>query len=416
MRRVVILTLFIALCVTLAVHASPAGALARRGKKSLPPKAPAVHPAPKKAKGNKPPPPPSRPHSPVQGSSGDTQRHPVKVKVKAKPKESTPPPPSRPQSPTKGGTASTGKKPGTGSRPPSRAGSTSSNHGSTSSRPQSPVGHVFDNEIDACKEFKSCTTCVESEAEVIDPDAPHDPKGKGKAKVVRAHCGWKLDRDPKEAAKGKGSCLPAEHGPASLLTTKEQCAQHTSNTKADEEQKKADATRRANAVKEFAQIKAHVMTGGSGPTSGRHLASTWFKANKKVPAGAKVNPVTGLGEVPYGLNKGDMKTLWLDVNGPEIPDPKQPTLKFKGPFTEASVAEMCVEAFMYSMLANKKSPARDTPLRARPQSPLAFAVRAHNGHTICIELNGDSCYPNDIDATSRAPGQPCPTSRSDPTA
>ncbi|KZV87561.1 hypothetical protein EXIGLDRAFT_697472 [Exidia glandulosa HHB12029] len=359
MRRAVILSLFIALCVTLAVHASPAGALARRGKKSLPPKAPVVHPAPKKTTANKRPPLPPRPQSPVQGSSGGTKPH--LVKVKTKPNGTTSSPPSRPQSPTKGGTASTGKKPGTVSRPPSRAGSTSSNLGSTSSRPQSPVGHVFDNEIDACKEFKSCTTCVESVAEVVDPDAPHDPKGKGKAKVVRAQCGWKVDRDPKEAAKGKGSCLPVEHGPASLLTTRDQCAQHTSDSKIDEEQKKNDATRRANAVKEFAQIKAHVITGGKGPTSGRHLASTWFKANKKVPAGARVNAATGLGQVPYGLNNHATKTLWLDVHGPAMPDHKQPTLNFKGSFTEASVTEMCVEAFVYSMLANKNSTARDTP-------------------------------------------------------
>ncbi|KZW02795.1 hypothetical protein EXIGLDRAFT_373206 [Exidia glandulosa HHB12029] len=404
MRRAALLGLFIALFLVLTVHASPAGALDRRGKR---PKAPVVHSAPKKTKGKRPTtPPPSRPHSPVQGSSGGTKPHPVKVKTKPKGTTSSPPH-SRPQSPTKGGTAATGQKPSTGTRPPSRAGSTSSNHGSTSSRPQSPVGRVFDNEIDACKEFKSCTTCVGSEAEVVDPNTPHDPTGKGKAKakVVRAHCGWKPD--PKEAAKGKGSCLPAEHGPASLLTTKEQCDQLTSDSKNDEEQKKNDATRRANAVKEFGKIKTHVLAGGSSPASGRHIASAWFKRNKRVPAGAKVNAAAGLGEVPFGLNDREMKTLWLDVDGPVKPDSKQPALNFRGHFTQESVTEMCVQAYIYSMKANKES--LTTPLPASASNLHAFAVRAPNGHTLCIELNGASCYPNSITPTTRAPGQKCPT-------
>lgn len=111
--------------------------------------------------------------------------------------------------------------------------------------------------------------------------------------------------------------------------------------------------------------------------------------------------------MPFGLNDREMKTLWLDVDGPEKPDSKQPTLNFRGHFTKETVTDMCVQAYIYSMKANRES--LTTPLAASASNLHAFAVKAPNGHTLCIELNGASCYPNSITPTTRAPGQKCPT-------
>ncbi|KZV83193.1 hypothetical protein EXIGLDRAFT_843152 [Exidia glandulosa HHB12029] len=399
MRRSILLSLFVALCVVLSVQASHAGALERR-------------------KGG------SRRKSPVHHTT-TTKKAKGGAKVRTKPKGSTSSPPhSRPQSPTRGRTSSTGKKPATasrppsragsrppsragsrppsragsrppsragsrppsraGSRPPSRAGSVSSNHGSTSSRPQSPIGHVFTDENEACKQFKSCATCAESHAQVVDPDAPHDPKGKGKAKVVSAHCGWKLDRNEANAKKGKGSCT-------------------------NEDQKKNDATRRANAVKLFARIRNHVLEGETKPNPGRHISSSWFKipAHRQLRTGAKVNTATGLAEVPFGEGRAEMKTMWLDVDGPVEPDPKNfPGLNFRGHFTKDSVTEMCVQAYIYSMKANRGSLTTTEKLSSSSLHRYAVEVPG-KGHKLCIELSGASCYPKGITTTSAAPGHTC---------
>ncbi|KAJ7483890.1 hypothetical protein B0H11DRAFT_2193130 [Mycena galericulata] len=216
-----------------------------------------------------------------------------------------------------------------------------------------------------CPTFKSCSACT--------------PGGN----VKKVSCGWS------QTTATNGKCIPAVKNGASVATTAAQCTAIT-NKFAATAATAAAATRAANAKKIFARIASHVFDGSATKkTSGRHLASTWIKANGNT--GAVPNAATLLGTMPFGQKK--TKTFWLDTAA---------AAPFEGGYTTASVTAMCEAAIEASMVANKNS--ATTPLKGSN----GFAVKSPvNGAVLCVEFSGASCFPASVQATSVAPGGQC---------
>ncbi|KAJ7510835.1 hypothetical protein B0H11DRAFT_1900193 [Mycena galericulata] len=219
-----------------------------------------------------------------------------------------------------------------------------------------------------CPTFTSCSACIQSRTT---------------EKVGTVPCGWS------QTTATNGKCIPAVTNGASVATTAAQCTA-IANRFAATAATAAAATRSANAQKIFAKISSHVFDGSpTKTTSGRHLASTWIKANGNDRAAN--NRETLLGTMPFGQKK--TKTFWLDTAA---------AAPFNGGYTTDSVTEMCEAAIVASMVANKNS------VTTALTGSNGFAVKSPvNGVVLCIEFSGASCFPASVEATNKAPGEQC---------
>jgi len=146
-----------------------------------------------------------------------------------------------------------------------------------------------------------------------------------------------------------------------------------------------DAVRATAAANIFSGIAGHVFQGRADKkTSGRHLATTWIKANGE--AGLVNNAATSIQTFPFGQKK--TKTVWNDN-------------ATTGKYTQAIATKMCTDAIVASMVANKNS--LTTPLSG--ESSFSVASFA-GGPNICVTFSGASCFPDPV-ATNAALGQTC---------
>ncbi|KAJ7238304.1 hypothetical protein B0H12DRAFT_97275 [Mycena haematopus] len=237
-----------------------------------------------------------------------------------------------------------------------------------------------------CPTFKSCSACSTSSSQSSPTSPrPHFYNSAPGGTTKKVSCGWS------QTTATNGKCIPAVKNGASVATTAAQCTAIT-NKFAATAATAAAATRAANAKKIFAKISSHVFDGSATKkTSGRHLASTWIKANGN--KGAVPNAATLLGTMPFGQDGKKTKTFWLDTAA---------AAPFEGGYTTSTVTAMCEAAIEASMVANKNS--ATTPLKGSN----GFAVKSPvNGAVLCVEFSGASCFPASVKATSVAPGQQC---------